>query len=100
MVVRSRRAAKGGRPEHITGVTTAVSRLWEPPSVAPRPPRIDAIDVRDLTRRAREIIDIRARHDRVVVAFAQEGGDNHVEIALSRDEARQLALELFEASGP
>ena len=77
-----------------------MSRLWEPPSAAPRPPHIDAIDVRDLTRRAREIVDIRARQDCVVVAFAQEGGDNHVEIVLSRDEARQLALELFDACGP
>lgn len=76
-----------------------MSRLWEPPGTAPRPARTDAIDVRDLTSRAREIVDIRARRDCVVVALAQNG-ENRVEIVLTRDEARRLALDLFDATGP
>lgn len=76
-----------------------MSRLWEPLGTAPRPARTDAIDVREPRRRPREIVDIRARRDTVVVALAQEG-DGNVEIVLTRDEARRLALELFDASGP
>jgi len=77
-----------------------MSRLWEPRGTAPRPTRTDAIDVREVTRRAGEIVDIRARSDGVVVALIPEHGDNNLEIVLTRDEARQLALELFDASGP
>jgi hypothetical protein len=77
-----------------------MSRLWEPPGTAPRPASADAIDVREPSRHAREIVDIRARRDGVVVALAQAGGENNVEIVLTRDEARQLALDLFDASGP
>jgi len=99
VVVRSHRAAQGGRPEHVADVTIAMSRLWEPPDTAHRPARADTIDVRQLTPRARAILDIRADDAGVVVALTR-GGRADVEIVLTRDEARQLALELFDASGP